>query len=96
VQQQYTTQEFGYMLVAVGTILLVLAGILWVAYGIFLAVPEKARPTPPDLAEQPNSPPPVFLQGRMAPQRTHYTPRHERPLSVPQDPWMGTAYTEVR
>lgn len=95
--QQYNIQDFGYMLVAVGTILLGLSGVLWLAYGIFLLIPVKVKQVPADLrTHRPASPPPVHLPERMAPQRVHYTPRHERPLSVPQDPWNATASTEIR
>lgn len=96
-QQQYTIQDIGCMLIAVGTGLAAIAIIWGLAYLIYLAIPVKVKPVPADLkTHRPATPPPVFLAGQMAPQRVNYQPRHERPLPVPQDPWMSTAHTEVR
>jgi len=98
--QPYSSQDVGYMLITVGTLLALITIVFGVGYLIWLAIPVRA----------PKPPRPVPPPRRMPAQRHTYAPRHGHQAIAPtqitparlrnlppaQDPWNSTAFTEIR
>lgn len=106
-RQNYNVQEIGFALIGIGTILAVITIAFGLAYLVWLlAVPMRRSPSPAALvaAAPPRRMAPQRI--RYTPRHTRQIPVPDETwrevlgkaanLPVPQDPWLHSAFTEIR